>query len=37
VLHREREKFGFRTIDYRAHDGVYINGRKVIFKRRESS
>lgn len=32
VLHREREKFGFRTIEYRAHDGVYINGRKVIFK-----
>ena len=32
VLHWEREKFGFRTIDYRVHDGVYINGRKVIFK-----
>lgn len=32
VLHRERQKFGFRTIEYRASDGVYINGHKVIFK-----
>lgn len=32
VLHRERQRFGFRTIDCRAGDGVYINGRKVIFK-----
>lgn len=32
VLHRECQKFGFRTIEYRTSDGVYINGRKVIFK-----
>lgn len=32
VLHREHQKFGFRTIEYRASDGVYVNGRKVIFK-----
>jgi len=32
VLHRERQKFGFRTIEYRESDGVYINGEKVIFK-----
>ena len=32
VLHVEEEKFGFRTIEYRASDGVYINGRRVIFK-----
>ena len=31
-IHVERERFGFRTIEYRASDGVYINGRKVIFK-----
>ncbi len=31
-LHVEREKFGFRTIEYRASDGVYVNGHKVIFK-----
>lgn len=32
TLHKERQKFGFRTIEYRASDGVYINGQKVIFK-----
>ncbi len=37
-LHTERQKFGFRTIEYRhtyagdKEDGVYINGQKVIFK-----
>ena len=32
VLHVERERFGFRSIEYRESDGVYINGSKVIFK-----
>jgi hypothetical protein len=38
VIHRERQRFGFRTIEYRhqyngdSDDGVFINGRKVIFK-----
>ncbi len=32
TLHKERQKFGFRTIEYRASDGVYINGQKVVFK-----
>ncbi len=32
TLHVERERFGFRTIKYRASDGVYINGQRVIFK-----
>ena len=37
-LHTERQKFGFRTIEYRhqyagdKEDGVFINGQKVIFK-----
>ena len=37
-LHVERQKFGFRTIEYRhqyngdEEDGVFINGHKVIFK-----
>jgi len=37
-LHTERQKFGFRTIEYRhqyngdKEDGVFINGRKVIVK-----
>ena len=38
TLHTERQKFGFRTIEYRhqyagdKEDGVFINGQKVIFK-----
>ena len=38
TLHVERQKFGFRTIEYRhqyagdQEDGVFINGQKVIFK-----
>ncbi len=32
ALHVLRERFGFRTIEYRASDGVYINGQRVIFK-----
>ena len=38
TLHVERQKFGFRTIEYRhqyngdEEDGVFINGHKVIFK-----
>ena len=38
VLHVERQKFGFRTIEYRhqyngdKEDGVFINGQKVIMK-----
>ena len=39
TLHIERQKFGFRTIEYRhsyeagcTDDGVFINGRKVIMK-----
>lgn len=32
ALHRERQKFGFRTIEVREHDGVYINGQKIMFK-----
>lgn len=29
TLHIERDKFGFRTIETRAGDGLYINGKKV--------
>ena len=38
ALHVERQKFGFRTIEYRhqyngdKEDGVFINGKEVIFK-----
>ena len=30
--HRVHERFGFRTVEVRAHDGVYLNGRKIRFK-----
>ncbi len=32
ILHVEREKFGFRTIETRPGDGLYINGQKVLVK-----
>jgi hypothetical protein len=32
ILHSQRETFGFRTVELRRHDGIYVNGRKVIFK-----
>lgn len=32
TIHIENEKFGFRTIEVREHDGVYVNGTKVMFK-----
>lgn len=32
VIHTIKAKFGFRTIQVRQHDGVYINGVKVKFK-----
>jgi hypothetical protein len=31
-LHQVGERFGFRTVEVRAGDGVYVNGRKVILK-----
>jgi hypothetical protein len=32
VLHKERSKFGFRTIETRESDGLYINGTRVLIK-----
>ncbi|WP_347156544.1 glycoside hydrolase family 2 TIM barrel-domain containing protein [Pontibacter chitinilyticus] len=32
VLHEETEKFGFRTVEVRKHDGLYVNGAKVMLK-----
>jgi hypothetical protein len=32
VLHRITDKFGFRTIEVRPSDGLYINGAKVLIK-----
>lgn len=32
VQHRVRERFGFRTVEVRPAQGVYVNGRRVILK-----
>lgn len=32
VVHEEKQRFGFRTIEVREKDGVYVNGTKVMFK-----
>ena len=31
-LHERTERFGFRTIEVRPNDGVYLNGRKIVLK-----
>jgi hypothetical protein len=32
VIHESRARFGFRTLDVRPRDGVYLNGRKIVLK-----
>ena len=32
VIHEVSEKFGFRTVDLRESDGIYVNGEKIMFK-----
>jgi len=32
VLHRLRQRFGFRTIEVRAGDGIYLNGTRILLK-----
>lgn len=32
VLHTYRQRFGFRTIEFRRGDGLYLNGSRVMFK-----
>lgn len=32
VEHQIIQKFGFRTIDFKVSDGIYVNGTKIIFK-----
>ena len=32
ALHQQRERFGFRTLEVRERDGVYLNGRKIVLK-----
>lgn len=32
TVHSHRERIGFRTVEFRARDGVYVNGVKVVLK-----
>jgi hypothetical protein len=32
VIHQITERFGFRTIELKNHDGIYVNGKKIMFK-----
>ncbi|HYO09645.1 MAG TPA: glycoside hydrolase family 2 TIM barrel-domain containing protein [Tepidisphaeraceae bacterium] len=32
VVHRVRQRFGFRTIEVRKGDGIYVNGKRVLLK-----
>jgi hypothetical protein len=32
IIHRVKQRFGFRTAELRPEDGFYVNGKKVIFK-----
>lgn len=32
VVHRYRQRFGFRTIEVRRDDGIYVNGSRVVLK-----
>lgn len=32
VVHRVKQKFGFRTVELRANDGLYVNGARIILK-----
>jgi hypothetical protein len=31
-VHRESQRFGFRTVEVREGDGIYVNGRKIMLK-----
>src|SRR5690606_4530773 len=32
LLHQVEERFGFRTLEFKVKDGIYLNGTKVVFK-----
>jgi hypothetical protein len=32
TIHQITERFGFRTVELRKQDGIYVNGKKIIFK-----
>ncbi|SEO23196.1 glycoside hydrolase family 2 TIM barrel-domain containing protein [Mucilaginibacter sp. OK283] len=32
IIHRVKQKFGFRTVELRTNDGLYVNGAKIMMK-----
>jgi hypothetical protein len=32
IIHRVKQRFGFRTVELRAHDGLYVNGARIMLK-----
>jgi beta-galactosidase/beta-glucuronidase len=32
VIHQMTQKFGFRTVEVKSEDGIYVNGKKVMFR-----
>lgn len=32
IIHQYVQRFGFRTVELRLHDGIYVNNKKIIFK-----
>jgi hypothetical protein len=32
IIHRQKQRFGFRTMEVRKRDGIYVNGTKVVLK-----
>ena len=32
ILHQVTERIGFRTVELREHDGIYVNGEKIVMK-----
>jgi hypothetical protein len=32
VVHQVRQRFGFRTVEVRERDGIYVNGQKIMFR-----
>ncbi len=32
IIHQHDERFGFRTVEIKARDGIYVNGEKIMFR-----
>ncbi|MFD1256921.1 glycoside hydrolase family 2 protein [Mucilaginibacter terrae] len=32
IVHTGKQRFGFRTVELRKHDGIYVNDKRVVFK-----